>query len=211
MSVSGRGTGHYRHAPEPCLTRAPLVTHPYPTVTRTGRGRLQLVYLVRGRIHKRCHPVSLSVVELLRKERRAMSVNIIASKMGSPVSSGFTNSWIVCFAPADAKHSNGSDRHLRHTISQSLLHSEGSSQLSSPSDLTHRRKDEDGEAIYERERNWGLQQQKWTHTYICKQTMSPPQNGLNGRQLGNTSHRATLCHLLKRPNKLNATKHRALR
>jgi hypothetical protein len=137
MSVSGHGTGHYRRAPEPCLTRAPLVTHPYPAVTRTGQGRLQIVHLVRGRIHERHHPVSQSVVKLLRKERRAMSVNVTASKMGSPVSSDFTNSWIVCLAPADAKHSNGSDRCLWHTISQSSLHSEGSSRLSSPADLTH--------------------------------------------------------------------------
>jgi serine/arginine repetitive matrix protein 2 len=108
-------------------------------------------------------------------------------------------------------HSNGSDRRLRHTLSQSSLHSEGSSRPSSPADPTHGRKDEDGEAIHEREHNWGLRQQKWTHTYIRKQAASPnpttshsrvrtnseldtsvpagsaltrPQNGLNGRPAG---------------------------
>jgi serine/arginine repetitive matrix protein 2 len=70
-------------------------------------------------------------------------------------------------------HSNGSDRRLRHTPSQSSLHSEGSSRPSSPTDLTHRRKDEDEESIHERERNWGSRQQKWTHTYIRKQAASP--------------------------------------
>ncbi|KAF8492641.1 hypothetical protein F5888DRAFT_1858186 [Russula emetica] len=48
-------------------------------------------------------------------------------------------------------HSNGSDRRLRHTPSQSSLHSEGSSRPSSPADQTHRRKDEDEEVIHERE------------------------------------------------------------
>src|SRR6266849_4981253 len=56
-------------------------------------------------------------------------------------------------------HSNGSDRRLRHTPSQSSLHSEGSSRPSSPADLTHQRKDEDEGATHERERNWGLGQQ----------------------------------------------------
>ena len=70
-------------------------------------------------------------------------------------------------------HSNGSDRRLRHTPSQSSLHSEGSSRPSSPADLAHRRKDEDVEAIHEREHNWGLRQQKWSHTHIRKQAASP--------------------------------------
>ena len=68
-------------------------------------------------------------------------------------------------------HLNGSDRRLRHTPSQSSLHSEGSSRPSSPAELNHRRKDE--EAIHERERNWGLRQQKWTDTHIRKRAASP--------------------------------------
>ncbi len=74
-------------------------------------------------------------------------------------------------------HSSGSDRRLRHTLSQSSLHSEGSSRPSSPADLTHQRqtglKDKDEEVIHERERNWGSRQQKWTHNHIRKRTASP--------------------------------------
>jgi hypothetical protein len=170
MSVSGRGTGHYRRAPEPRLSRAPLVSHPHPAVARTGRGQLQVVHRIRERIHERGHPVSWSVAELLRKERKAMSVS--ASGIGGHrVQDGITS--IVhrvhlfldrLFCPrTQSTHSNGSDRRLRHTPSQSSLHSEGSSRPSSPADLTHQRKDEDEGATHERERNWGLRQQKWTH------------------------------------------------
>jgi hypothetical protein len=88
MSVSGRGTGHHRRAPEPCLTRAPLVTHPHPVVARTSRGQLQIVHLARGRIHERRHPVSRSVAELPRKERRTMSMSVIG---GHRVQDGITS------------------------------------------------------------------------------------------------------------------------
>jgi hypothetical protein len=80
MSVSGRGTCHYQRAPEPCLTRALLVTHPHPVVARTSRGQLQMAHLTPGRIHERRHPVSLSVAELLRKERRTTSVSGIGGR-----------------------------------------------------------------------------------------------------------------------------------
>ena len=70
-------------------------------------------------------------------------------------------------------YSNGSDRRLRHTPSQSSLLSEGSSRPSSPADLIHRRKDEDEAAIHERERSWSLRQQKWTDTHIRKRAASP--------------------------------------
>src|SRR6266852_8986893 len=83
--------------------------HSPSVVARTRRGQLHVVHLIRGRIHERRHPVSRSIAELLKKERRTMSasgIGVIASKMGSPVSSiVFTHSWIVCFAPVDAKHS----------------------------------------------------------------------------------------------------------
>jgi hypothetical protein len=88
MSVSGRGTSHYRRAPEHCLTRAPLVTHPHPVVARTSRGQLQIVRLVRARIHERHHPASRSVAELPRKERRTTSVSVIG---GHHVQDGITN------------------------------------------------------------------------------------------------------------------------
>jgi serine/arginine repetitive matrix protein 2 len=78
-------------------------------------------------------------------------------------------------------HSNGdhtqAQRGLRHTSSQSSLHSEGSSRPSSPADSTHQRqtglKEEDEEAFHERERNWGSRQQKWTHNHIRKRVASP--------------------------------------
>jgi len=88
MSVSGRGTSHYRRAPEPCLTRALLVTHPHPVVARTSRGQIQIVHLVRGRIHEHHHPVSRSVAELLREERRTMNVSVIG---GHRVRDGITS------------------------------------------------------------------------------------------------------------------------
>ena len=88
MSVNGRGTSHYRRAPEHCLTRAPLVTHHHPVVARTSPGQLQIVHLVRGRIHERCHPASRSVAGLPRKEKRTTSVSVIG---GHRVQDGITN------------------------------------------------------------------------------------------------------------------------
>jgi hypothetical protein len=88
MSASGRGTSHYRRAPEHCLTRALLVTHPHPVVARTSPGQLQIVRLDRGRIHERRHPASRSVAELPRKERRTTSVSVIG---GHRVQDGITN------------------------------------------------------------------------------------------------------------------------
>jgi hypothetical protein len=161
--------------------------------------------------------------------------------MGSPISStGFTNFWVVCFALADAKHSlNGLDRRLRHTPSQSSLHSEGSSRPPPPADPTRRRKDEE-EAIHERERNPSLRQQKWTNAYTRKQAASPnptasysrvrtnsepdpsapagsaltrPPNGLlKGPPAGRRlSSRHSAPPPPKRPNKQNATKLHAFR
>ena len=88
VNVSGRGTGHYWCAPERCLTRAPLVTHPHAAVAQTKRGRLQTVHLVRGRIYERSHPVSRSVVKLLREERKTMCVSVIG---GHRVQDGITS------------------------------------------------------------------------------------------------------------------------
>ena len=83
-------------------------------------------------------------------------------------------------------HSNGSDRRLRHTPSQSSLPSEGSSRPSSPADLTQRRKDEDEEAIHGRERNWGSRQQKWSNTHVRKQVASPNPATSHSRVLSNS-------------------------
>ena len=83
-------------------------------------------------------------------------------------------------------HSNGSDRRLRHTPSQSSLQSEGSSRPSSPADLTHRHKDEDEEAIHERERNWGSRQQKWTNAHIRKRVASPNPTASHSRARTNS-------------------------
>jgi hypothetical protein len=70
-------------------------------------------------------------------------------------------------------HSNGSDRYLQHTPSQSSLHSEGSLRPSSPADLAHQHNPGYEKTIHECKHNWGLQQQKWTHTHTRKQAASP--------------------------------------
>ena len=78
---------------------------------------------------------------------------------------------------SNGDHTQAQSRGLRHTSSQSSLHSEGSSRPSSPADLTRQRqtglKEEDEEGFHERERNWGSRQQKWTHNHIRKRAASP--------------------------------------
>ena len=80
-------------------------------------------------------------------------------------------------SPEPHAHPQAQSQRLRHTASHSSLHSESSSRASSPADPASRRqsgrKDEDGEDIYERERNWGSRQQKWTHTSVHKRVASP--------------------------------------
>ena len=115
-------------------------------------------------------------------------------------------------------HTQAQSRRLRHTPSQSSLQSEGSSRPSSPADPTHRRqtglKDEDEEAIQERERNWGARQQKWTNTHIRKRAGSPNPTASHSRVRTNletdpsapsssTLTRPPNGHLKGRPSKLS--------
>ncbi|KAI0276340.1 hypothetical protein BGY98DRAFT_1098220 [Russula aff. rugulosa BPL654] len=146
------------------VSRASLVTHPHPVMARTSQGQLQIVRLIRAMIHKRHHPMSQFVAELPRKgeESHAREHN-----WGHRTQDGITN---IAHRPRPFLD----HRCLRHTPSQLSLHSEGSSRPSPPADLTYRRKNEDEEAIYEREHNnSGLRQQKWTNAYIHKQAASP--------------------------------------
>jgi len=93
----------------------------------------------------RC-PVSWSIAKLLRKERRTMNMNIIGGHRiqdGSPASStSFTNSWIICFAPVDSKHSLKWFRKAPLAYSQPILNTFwGLLWPSSPTDLTCQWKD----------------------------------------------------------------------
>ena len=71
----------------------------------------------------------------------------------------------------------GQSQRLRRNPSQSSLHSESSSRPSSPADRAHRRqtgrKDDEEEAIHERESKWGSRQQKWTHSPAHNRVASP--------------------------------------
>ncbi|KAI0270305.1 hypothetical protein BGY98DRAFT_264510 [Russula aff. rugulosa BPL654] len=180
------------------VSRASLVTHPHPVMARTSRGQLQIVRLVRAMIHERHHPTSQFVAEPPRKgeESHARERNWGSShprwdhQYRSPASPIPGSS--VLRSRLQSTHSNGPDRCLRHTPSQLSLHSEGSSRPSPPADLTHWRKDEDEEAIYERERNnSGLRQQKWTNAYIRKQAASPNPSSILAS--GQTQSRILLC------------------
>ena len=179
MSVSGLGTCHYRRAPEPCLTRALLVTHLHPVVARTSRGQLQIAHLARGRIHERRHPVSRSVAELPRKERRTTSVSGIGGHR--------VQDWITSIVH---RFHQFLDRQFcargRKALTQMVQTGASGILPANPRCILRARHDHlplptqltgvkmrMKRATHERERNWGLRRQKWTHTYIRKQAASP--------------------------------------